>query len=72
MVPIVNGIKKKYAGCMKVERVNYHEWTPWHELLLPLVSPEFDLLSASKEVIQRWFGVTDEDEFHAVLEPLCS
>jgi hypothetical protein len=72
MEPIVYGIKKKYASCMKVERVNFHEWTTWHDLLLPMVSPEFDLLSGSKEVIHRWIGVTDEEEFHAVLEPLCS
>ena len=72
MEPIEHGIKKKYASCMTVERVNFHQWTTWHDLLLPFVSPEFDLLSASKEVIHRWIGLTDEEEFHAVLGPLCS
>lgn len=71
MEPIVNGIKKKYAKCMKVERVNYHEWTEWHDLIFPLASPEFDLLSSSKEILYRWIGSTSEEEFNSVLDPLC-
>lgn len=72
MDPIVYGIKKKYASCMKFERVNFHEWTTWHDLIFPLVSPEFDLVSASRGVIYRWMGVADEEEFHTILDPLCS
>ena len=71
MDPIVNGIKKEYAGCMKVERVNYHKWSEWHELLFPIGSPEFDLLDSSQAVIHRWFGVVEKEEFSAVLDPLC-
>ena len=71
MEPIVNGIKKEYAGCMKVERVNFHAWSSWHDLLLPLVSPEFDLLDSSQAVIHRWFGVVEKEEFTAILDPLC-
>ena len=56
---------------MKLERVNYHEWTAWHELLFPLASPEFALLDSSKQVLYRWFGVVPKEEFSAVLDPLC-
>ena len=71
MDPIVNGLKKEYASCMKVERVNYHEWTQWHELLSPVGSPEFDLLDSSRKILYRWFGVVDKEEFVTVLKPLC-
>ena len=71
MDPIVNGLKKRYIGCMKLERVNYHDWSPWHDLLYPIGSPEFALLYPSKEVIYRWFGVTEEQEFADILDPLC-
>ena len=72
MDPIVNGIQKKYRGCIKLERVNYHKESPWHELLFPVGSPEFALLSSAKEVIYRWFGVTTPEEFAEILNPLCS
>lgn len=72
MEPIVDGIKKKYASCIDFVRVNFHAETPWHELLFPIGSPEFTLLTASKEVIYRWFGYTEADEFAKVLDPLCS
>ena len=72
MQPIVNGLEKKYGSCMTLERVNFHERTFWHELLYPLASPEFALLDSSKQVIHRWFGVTEEEDFAVVLEPLCS
>ena len=72
MIPIVNGLKKKYAACMKLERVNFHERTSWHELISPLASPEFALLDSSKQILQRWLGVVEEEEFTAVLDPLCS
>jgi hypothetical protein len=71
MDPIVNGIKKEYVGCMQVERVNFHKWSTWHDLLYPIGSPEFDLLDSSKSVLYRWFGVVDKEEFTAVLDPLC-
>ena len=71
MDPIVNGIKKKYTHCMEVERANYHQHTPWHELIFPLASPEFALLDSSLNIIYRWFGVIEEEEFSVVLDPLC-
>ena len=72
MVPIVNGIRKKYSGCMKLERVNFHDRTAWHELLNPFGSPEFVLLDSSRNVLYRWFGGTEEEEFAEVLIPLCT
>jgi hypothetical protein len=71
MEPIVYGITKKYLGCMKVERVNYHARSEWHELLSPIGSPEFALLNGSREILHRWFGVVDAEEFAAVIDPLC-
>jgi hypothetical protein len=72
MEPIVDGLVKKYASCMKLERVNFHRESPWHELILPVASPEFALLTSSKEILHRWFGFTEEEEFAAVMDPLCS
>ena len=72
MEPIVRGLKKKYSSCMRLERVNYHEWTSWHDLLFPFGSPEFVLLDSSGQVLFRWFGLTTEEEFSVVLDPLCS
>ena len=71
MEPIVYGLKNKYASCMTLERVNFHQWTLWHELINPLATPEFALLDSSKQVLHRWFGFTEEDEFAALLDPLC-
>jgi hypothetical protein len=71
MDPIVNGLKKRYKHCMKLERVNYHDWTTWHDLLFPLGSPEFALLDSAKQLIYRWFGVISVEEFSEVLDPLC-
>lgn len=71
MEPIVSGIKKKYASCMKLVRVNFHDHTPWHDLLYPFGSPEFALLDTSKTVIYRWFGVVEATDFAKVLDPLC-
>jgi hypothetical protein len=71
MDPIVDGIKKKYGSCMKLERVNYHDHTAWHDLLSPLGSPEFALLDSSKKVLYRWFGVVTADEFSRELDQLC-
>jgi len=71
MLPIVNGLKKKYSSCMTVERVNFHDRTTWHELLSPFGAPEFALLDSSKKVLYRWIGTTEPEEFSAVLDPLC-
>jgi len=72
MEPIVHGIQKRYRGCITLERVNFHAETPWHELIYPIGSPEFALLDSSKNIIYRWFGVTEADEFAEILDPLCS
>ena len=72
MDPIVHGLRKNYASCMRVERVNFHEWTEWHELILPLATPEFALLDASKEVLYRWLGTVETEDFASILDPLCS
>lgn len=68
----MNGIKKQYASCIKVERVNFHDRTPWHELLFPIGSPEFALLDSSKQILHRWFGYTEPQEFTELLDPLCT
>jgi len=72
MEPIVNGLTKKYAACMTFEHVNYHKWSEWHDLLFPIGSPEFALLDSSRQILYRWFGVVEEEEFTAVLNPLCT
>ena len=72
MDPIVHGLKEKYSQCMEVVRANFHQHTPWHELILPLASPEFALLDSSLNVIHRWFGVLEEEDFAAVIDPLCN
>jgi len=72
MDPIVNGIKKKYSQCMEVVRANYHQHTSWHELIFPLASPEFALLDSSLNILYRWFGVIEAEEFSVVIDPLCN
>lgn len=71
MQPIVNGIKKTYSRCMKLERVNFHERSAWLEMLSPFGTPEFALLDSQNNILYRWFGVIEADEFAAVLDPLC-
>ena len=71
MQPIVNGIKKQYRACLKVERVNFHAKTQWHELIVPVGSPEFALLDSSENIMYRWFGFTEKEEFAEVLSSLC-
>jgi hypothetical protein len=71
MDPIVNGIKQQYAACMDVLRVNYHQRTEWHELIYPVASPEFALLDSDHNILYRWFGVFEAEEFTAILDPLC-
>ena len=72
MQPIVHGLKEKYSSCMRVEWANFHQRTPWHELILPLASPEFALLDSSLNILYRWFGVLEEEDFTAVIDPLCN
>ncbi len=71
MQPIVNGIKKQYRACLKLERVNFHAQSEWHELLSPVGSPEFALLNSSGEIIYRWVGFTEKDEFVEVMSSIC-
>jgi hypothetical protein len=72
MRPIVNGIKKEYKSCIKqVERVNFHDKTSWHELIIPVGPPEFALLDENNIILYRWVGYTEKQEFAAVLDPLC-
>lgn len=72
MDPIVHGLTKRYRGCMKLERVNYHGKSSWHDLLFPVGSPEFALLDSAKNILYRWSGYTETDEFTAIIDPLCS
>ena len=71
MQPIVNGIKKEFKACLHLERVNFHTKTQWHNLLSPVGSPEFALLDSSGNIIHRWAGLTERDEFVEVMRPLC-
>jgi len=72
MDPIVHGLTEKYKQCMQVERANFHQHTPWHDLIYPLAAPEFALLDPSMNVLYRWFGVVEEEEFSVVIDPLCN
>lgn len=71
MEPIVYGLRDKYSSCMSMQRVNFHARSAWHEMLSPISTPEFVLLDASEEIIYRWFGITEEEEFATVIDPLC-
>lgn len=71
MEPIVYGLKKNYSSCMIMQRVNFHTSSEWKDLLSPIGTPEFVLLNSSKEIIYRWFGYTEAEEFASVLDPLC-
>jgi hypothetical protein len=71
MEPIVHGLEDKYSSCMSMQRVNFHSKSAWGEALSPIGTPEFVLLYSSEEIIYRWFGVTEAEEFAAVLNSLC-
>jgi thioredoxin-related protein len=71
MQPIVNGIKKEFKACLHLERVNFHAETQWNILLSPMGTPEFALLDSSGNIIYRWVGFTEKEEFVAVMKPLC-
>jgi hypothetical protein len=67
----VDGLEKQYRSCLKVERTSFHTNTHWSELIGPIGAPEFALLDAGETILHRWVGFTEEEEFIAVLEPLC-
>jgi len=71
MQPIVNGIRKEFKACLHFERVNFHTKTQWHILLSPIGTPEFALLDSSRNIIYRWIGYTEKDEFIEVMKPIC-
>lgn len=71
MIPIVNGLEKKYRRCLTVVSVNYHAPSPLRETLRPFGSPEFFLLDKEGVVQYRWFGRTDAEEFETVLNTAC-
>ncbi len=71
MQPIVNGIKKEFKACLRLERVNLRSETQWHVLLSPIGTPEFALLDSSDQIIYRWIGFTEKEQFVEVMKPLC-
>lgn len=71
MVPIVHGLKTRYADCLSVERVNFHAASTWRDTLNPMATPEFALLDPAGTLLYRWFGVIDAEEFDEVLQPVC-
>ena len=71
MQPIVNGLEKQYRSCLRLERINFHAETHWHELIAPIGSPEFALLDSREHILHRWIGLTDKGEFESVLAPMC-
>jgi hypothetical protein len=71
MEPIVNGLKKHYADCLSLVRVNYHTASHWREKLTPMASPEFALVDSAETVLYRWVGATDMESFNQILAPLC-
>jgi len=71
MRPIVNGLKKEYQVCMVVERVPFHSETYWGNLIDPIGTPEFALLDSSENILYRWVGFTEKEEFTMILDSLC-
>ncbi|MBI3161277.1 MAG: hypothetical protein HYZ23_02145 [Chloroflexi bacterium] len=71
MLPIVNGIKKEFQACLQVERVHISADTQWHDLIDPIGTPEFALVDSPGNVIYRWVGFTEREEFADVIHPLC-
>jgi hypothetical protein len=71
MQPIVNGLETEFNSCIRLQRVNYHTETRWHALIGPIGSPEFALLDSSENILHRWIGLTDKEDFESVLAPLC-
>ena len=54
-----------------MERVNFNSKTRWHELIGPIGSPEFVLLDSSNQIIYRWIGLTEKEEFPQVMNSVC-
>ena len=71
MRPIVDGIKKEYRACIDLQRVNFHAESDMEKLIGPVGTPEFALLDKSKNIIYRWVGFTEKEEFTQQLDPLC-
>lgn len=72
MQPIVNGLKKEFAGCVRFEKVNFHEETQWKVLIVPVGTPEFALLDSENKILARWAGFTEKEEFTTSLNALCN
>lgn len=72
MRPIVDGIEKQYRSCLKVDRVPYHTQSHWSDLIGPIGTPEFALLDPSENILYRWVGFTEKEEFTEVLTSFCN
>ena len=71
MRPIVDGLQKQYQACMQFEDVFFHTESHWSDLIGPIGTPEFALLDKSETILYRWIGLTEKEEFTAILDPLC-
>jgi hypothetical protein len=71
MQPIVNGIKKEFKACAQFEKANFHTESKWSILISPIGTPEFTLLDSSMNILYRWVGFTEKNEFVEVMKPLC-
>jgi hypothetical protein len=72
MRPIVDGLKKQYRSCMKVEIAHFHTQSHWSDLIGPIGTPEFALLDSSENILYRWVGFTEKDEFTPILDSFCT
>ena len=72
MRPIVDGLEKQYRSCMKTQRASFHTKSHWSDLIGPIGTPEFALLDSNENILYRWVGFTEKEEFTAILSPLCS
>ena len=72
MRPIVDGIERQYRACVQVERIFFHSENRWNDLIGPIGTPEFALLDGDENILYRWVGFTEKEEFTAILQPLCS
>jgi hypothetical protein len=72
MRPIVDGLEKQYRSCMKTQRASFHTDSHWSDLIGPIGTPEFALLDSHENILYRWVGFTEKEEFTEVLDPLCT
>ncbi len=56
---------------MQFEDVFFHTESHWSDLIGPIGTPEFALLDKSETILYRWIGLTEKEEFTAILDPLC-